>query len=111
MVSQDPDDDAPHDNGASASAAHNNDSHHDYQPQPIPRSQVKIPLEPLTLVSCRRRHDGEYYAARIIEKRLVEGSDEFEYYVHYRNCERVDWRCTQPSCMCLIPWFLGPCWR
>ena len=56
--------------------------------KPIQRSEVVLPLEPLTLVDCVWREDKKY-PARIIERRKVERSDdEWEYYVHYRGWNR-----------------------
>ena len=61
---------------------------------PILRSEVILPLEPLTLVECRYR-DGKLYPARIVERRPIEGktardagAEEWEYYVHYRKLNR-----------------------
>lgn len=55
---------------------------------PIPRAQVRLPLEVSTHLECKWRDD-KFYPARIIERRKVEGGaeDEYEYYVHYRKCE------------------------
>lgn len=47
--------------------------------------QVQLPLQIGTRVDCRWR-DGEYYTARVVERRLVDGSDVHEYYVHYLKC-------------------------
>lgn len=47
--------------------------------------QVQLPLQIGTRVDCRWR-DGEYYTARVVERRLVEGSELHEYYVHYLKC-------------------------
>jgi hypothetical protein len=57
---------------------------------PIPRSQVRLPLEVATHLECRWRDD-KYYPARIIERRKADegGLDAYEYYVHYRKCEWV----------------------
>jgi histone acetyltransferase MYST1 len=57
---------------------------------PIPRSAVRLPLEVSTHLECKWR-DGKMYPSRIIERRKMEGGtpDQYEYYVHYRNCE---WR-------------------
>jgi hypothetical protein len=56
---------------------------------PVPRSEVRLPMEVSTHVECKWR-DGRFYPARIIERRQVkgEGGEEYEYYVHYRKCER-----------------------
>ena len=55
---------------------------------PIARSLVRLPLEVGTLLDCRWR-DGNFYPARIIERRRKPdgAEDEYEYYVHYRKCE------------------------
>jgi histone acetyltransferase MYST1 len=55
---------------------------------PVPRAQVRLPLEVATRLECRWR-DGKYYPARIIERRKAEEGEEdaYEYYVHYRKCE------------------------
>ncbi len=37
-------------------------------------------------MDCKWR-DGEFYPARVIERRPVEGTDKHEYYVHYSKCE------------------------
>jgi hypothetical protein len=79
---------ARHGGGAAASRA------------PVPRAQVTIPLEPGTLVECRRR-DGSSHAARVVDRRaLVDGvlvaaeggklpkGGEWEHYVHYRGLNR-----------------------
>lgn len=56
---------------------------------PIPRSQVRLPLEVATHLECRWRDD-KYYPARIIERRKADegGPDAYEYYVHYRKFNR-----------------------
>ena len=56
---------------------------------PVPRSAVRLPLEVSTHLECKWR-DGKFYPARIIERRKADGGapDEYEYYVHYRKCER-----------------------
>ncbi|GAB4822189.1 hypothetical protein N2152v2_009235 [Parachlorella kessleri] len=54
---------------------------------PIPRSQVRLPLDVGTHVDCLWR-DGQYHAARIIERRKVPDREEYEYYVHYRKLNR-----------------------
>lgn len=50
--------------------------------------QVTLPLEVNTLVDCQYR-DGKCYPARIIERRRLGDTNNYEYYVHYRKCE---WR-------------------
>ena len=62
--------------------------------QPVPRSEVVLPLEPTTLVECLYR-DGKYYPARIIDRRPIEekttadaGPEDWDYYVHYRKFNR-----------------------
>ena len=74
-------------------------NHHGHGPAapalpPIPRSEVVLPLDPLTLVECLYR-DGQYFAARIVDRRPVEGKDhstagpeDWDYYVHYRKLNR-----------------------
>lgn len=55
---------------------------------PIARDEVVLPLDAMTLVHCRYR-DGNYYPARIIDRRLKANSaDDYEYYVHYRKFNR-----------------------
>ena len=49
-------------------------------------AQVKLPLDVGTIVEARWR-DGKRYAARVIERRLSEGSSQHQYYVHYLRCE------------------------
>ena len=79
-------------NGHGGASGH----HHPPGPSrpPIPRSEVVLPLESLTLVDCRYR-DGKYYQARIVERRPIEdktsetaADDEWDYYVHYRGFNR-----------------------
>jgi len=48
--------------------------------------QVRLPLDVGTHVDCLWR-DGQYHAARIIERRKVPDREEYDYYVHYRKCE------------------------
>ncbi|BDA40557.1 Histone acetyltransferase KAT8 [Coccomyxa sp. Obi] len=50
-------------------------------------ADVQLPLQIGTRVDCRWR-DGEYYTARVVERRLLEGSDVHEYYVHYLKFNR-----------------------
>eukprot|EP00873_Tetraselmis_striata_P022574 jgi/Tetstr1/442838/TSEL_003215.t1 len=50
-------------------------------------TQVKLPLDTGTRVDCLWR-DGKYHTVRVIEKRKVAGSEEFEYYVHYNGFNR-----------------------
>ena len=81
-----------------AGTAHNPDVGPSGRP-PVPRAEVKLPLESGTLVSCCWR-DNTYYPARVIASRpLVDGvpwdgvgtlpeDAEHEYYVHYRNLNR-----------------------
>ena len=45
---------------------------------------MKLPLDVGTLVECIWR-DGLFHVARIIERRKVPDSEEYEYYVHYRK--------------------------
>jgi hypothetical protein len=54
---------------------------------PVPRAEVRLPLEVSTHLECRWRDD-KYYPARIIERRKADegGEDAYEYYVHYRKC-------------------------
>lgn len=60
---------------------------HLHDPSTPPASpQVKLPLDVGTLVDGLWR-DGLYHQARIIERRKVEGTEDYEYYVHYRKCE------------------------
>jgi histone acetyltransferase MYST1 len=61
---------------------------------PIPRNEVVLPLESLTLVDCRYR-DGKYYPARIVDCRPTNGKtvadagpEDWDYYVHYRKLNR-----------------------
>ena len=56
-----------------------------YQESDTDGLQVQLPLQIGTRVDCRWR-DGEYYTARVVERRLLEGSDVHEYYVHYLKC-------------------------
>ena len=57
--------------------------------QPVDRSEVRLPLEVATVVLECRWRDGNYYPARIIERRPGAGGtdEDYEYYVHYRKCE------------------------
>ncbi|KAL6778168.1 hypothetical protein ACKKBG_A17185 [Auxenochlorella protothecoides x Auxenochlorella symbiontica] len=50
-------------------------------------SEVTLPLEVNTLVDCQYR-DGKCYPARIIERRRLGDTNNYEYYVHYRKFNR-----------------------
>ena len=67
----------------------------------LTRAQMRTgdaPLEVTCRVTCKWR-DGEYYSVRIIEKRkrdpsrgggpLTGGAADYEYYVHYEQCESL----------------------
>jgi hypothetical protein len=56
---------------------------------PVPWSEVELPLLPHTLLKCKWR-DGTMRPARIIERRPLKGggADDWEYYVHYRQVDR-----------------------
>lgn len=51
------------------------------------RSSV-LPLEVGTRVMCRWR-DGKYHQVKVIERRKMQcgGPNDYEYYVHYTECE------------------------
>ena len=49
-------------------------------------AQVRLPLDVGTIVEALWR-DGKRYPARVIERRLAEGSSQHQYYVHYLRCE------------------------
>jgi len=56
---------------------------------PIPWSEVELPLLPHTLLRCTWR-DGTMRPARVIERRPLKNGapDEWEYYIHYRQVDR-----------------------
>ena len=49
--------------------------------------QIRLPLDVGTEMICKRRWDGAQHLAKIIERRKQEHTEEYEYYVHYKNCE------------------------
>lgn len=57
--------------------------------EPIPWSEVELPLLPHTQLNCTWR-DGTMRPARIIERRPLKGggADDWEYYIHYRGVDR-----------------------
>ncbi len=48
--------------------------------------QVDLPLDVGTIVDTLWRDD-KFYAARIIERRRVNASEDYQYYVHFLRCE------------------------
>ena len=48
--------------------------------------QVKLPLEVGTFMECEWKQ-GQYHRAKIIERRKRSDAPDYEYYVHYINCE------------------------
>ena len=61
---------------------------------------------------CKRRWDGAQHLAKIIERRKQEHTEEYEYYVHYKNCE--SWSASpELHCLGMANGFskLTCCWR
>eukprot|EP00891_Asterochloris_glomerata_P001111 jgi/Astpho2/1111/e_gw1.00020.9.1_t len=50
--------------------------------------QIRLPLDVGTEMICKRRWDGAQHLAKIIERRKQEHTEEYEYYVHYKNLNR-----------------------
>lgn len=51
------------------------------------RKMTVLPLEVGTRVNCRWR-DSKYHPVKVIERRkLSDGANDYEYYVHYTECE------------------------
>lgn len=51
------------------------------------RKMTVLPLEVGTRVNCRWR-DNKYHPVKVIERRkLSDGANDYEYYVHYTECE------------------------
>lgn len=51
-----------------------------------------MPLEVNSRLECKWR-DGNYYPARIVERRQNPNTNEWEYYVHYIKCMCREGRC------------------
>lgn len=53
------------------------------------RKMAVLPLDVGTRVNCRWR-DGKYHPVKVIERRKLscDGANDYEYYVHYTECEK-----------------------
>ncbi|GFY86079.1 histone acetyltransferase of the MYST family 1 [Actinidia rufa] len=52
------------------------------------RKSSALPLEVGTRVMCRWR-DGKFHQVKVIERRRTQNGDDYEYYVHYTECENL----------------------
>ena len=63
---------------------------------------MQLPLTINTRVDCKWR-DGQFHTARVVERRLVEGTQEHEYYVHYLKCAHPASQLWGPDGTCMLP--------